>query len=191
MDLSDKEILQKLKEGDQSVFNQIFRDNYVTLVSYSRKFIRDKEEAEEVVQELFVNFWKKRASIEVNTSLKSYLFRSVHNMCINQIKRKKVKDKFEEYYIRNGSVFSADFSNIIDEQELQRKISKALEEMPEKVRVTFQLIRFEDMKYKEAAGKLGISVKTVEAQMGIALRHMRLFLKEYITLLFLWYFSIF
>jgi len=185
MQLSDPEIISGIKQGDQHCFEQVFREYYKPLLAYSRKFIRDAEEAEEIVQDLFFNFWEKRSQIEINTSLKSYLFRSAHNTCLNQIKHEKVKNKYQEYFQYRFSASFTEATEKLEEEELLMRVQKAMDSMPDKVRNTFMLIRHEEMKYKEVAEKLGISVKTVEAHMGAALKHLREHLKEFTVILVL------
>jgi RNA polymerase sigma-70 factor, ECF subfamily len=186
VNLEDKEILVALKNGDRQVFEQLFRSQYVPLCNYAAGIISDKDEAEDIVQQTMITFWEKRETIEITSSLKSYLFRSVHNKALNHIRHKKVHDSFSKEAQWYGEQESEHASQIIVQKELQAKIADAIQLLPDQCRTVFKLSRFENMKYQEIANQLGISVKTVENHMGKALRLMRVNLKDYLPLCLLW-----
>ncbi len=149
-------------------------------------FLNDNDSAEEVVQQVFVNLWDKRDLMDAEKSIKTYLFTSVKNRSLNYIRDNK---KYRSYYldVEAEMEIPIEGKDIISERELNEKISQALDKLPEKCREVFMLCRFEDMKYKEVADKLGISQKTVEAQMSKALKILREELKDLFVILLIWY----
>lgn len=169
----------------QKAFEEVFRNEYKPLCFYAIKFVKDLDTARELVQESFLQLWEKRETIEPEKSVRSYLYTSVHNRCLN--------------HLRNNSKFSADLleaesHNVtsvaethhrIETGELQARINAAIDKMPEKCREIFVLNRFENLKYNDIAQKLSISVKTVEGQMSKALQIMRTHLADYLSLLLL------
>jgi len=183
VDLSEKEVLEKIQSGNESAYEMIFRTFYQPLCRYAYSFLEDKEEAEEVVQSAFITVWEKRKSIDIQTSLKSYLYRMVRNGCLNVIKHEKVKQQHVAHEMAVTEVSYESVSQKVYASELESKISEALKALPEQCRLVFQLSRFEELKYQEIADQLQISVKTVENHMGKALRIMREQLKEYLPLL--------
>lgn len=182
MDLSETEVLMKIQSGNESAYEMIFRTYYNPLCRYAYSFLEDKEEAEEVVQSAFITVWEKRNSLQIQTSLKSYLYRMVRNGCLNVIKHEKVKQQHVAHEMAVTEVSYESVSQKVYATELESKIAEAMKALPEQCRLVFQLSRFEELKYQEIADQLQISVKTVENHMGKALRIMREQLKEYLPL---------
>jgi RNA polymerase sigma-70 factor (ECF subfamily) len=137
------------------------------------------------VQQVFYKLWEKKEQIEVQQSIKSYLYRSVHNESINYLRHEKVRSKYQNHLVHT----SKDEDRIMDNvalKELQQKIDKALNELPEQCRTIFQLSRYEELNYREIATTLGISVSTVKNQVGKALRVLRTKLSDFLpTIIFL------
>jgi RNA polymerase sigma-70 factor (ECF subfamily) len=182
LDLPELQAFTALKEGNESAFEMLFRTYYKPLCNYAYSFLNDKDEAEEVVQSAFIGVWDKRSSIEIQTSIKSYLYRMVRNSCLNVIKHSNVKKQHVRHEMAGGEPMEESASQSVISQELEQKIREAMKELPEQCRLVFQLSRFEELKYSEIAGQLNISVKTVENHMGKALKIMRQQLKEYLPL---------
>ena len=175
---SDQLLVQRLRNKDKSAFEFVFRQHYRQLCGYARKYLDEVEAAEEIVQEVFVKFWEKCDTIAPDSSVKSYLYRSVHNTCLNYIKHMKVRDNYRDYvmtYMETSSYM--DFS---EEPNLEQKIRDAIDDLPPQCSRIFKLSRFEGLKYQEIADHLGLSVKTVEVQMGKALKVLREKLKVYL-----------
>ncbi len=161
----------------------LFKTYYKSLCQYAYSFLNDKDEAEEVVQATFIGVWDKRNSIEIQTSMKSYLYRMVRNACLNVIKHVKVKKAHANYTMAGGEPTHEEVSQSVLSMELEQKIYEAMKALPQQCRTVFQLSRFEELKYSEIADQLDISVKTVENHMGKALKIMRTQLKDYLPLL--------
>jgi RNA polymerase sigma-70 factor (ECF subfamily) len=182
LELPELKVFTALKEGNESAFEMLFRTYYKPLCNYAYSFLNDKDEAEEVVQSAFIGVWDKRSSIEIQTSIKSYLYRMVRNSCLNVIKHANVKKQHARHEMAGGIPAEDNASQSVMSQELEQKIHEAMKELPDQCRLVFQLSRFEELKYSEIAGQLNISVKTVENHMGKALKIMRQQLKDYLPL---------
>jgi RNA polymerase sigma-70 factor (ECF subfamily) len=168
--------------NDQA-FEHMFKAHYKMLHAYADTILRDTEMAEEIVQNLFMKLWQKRELLLTHTSVKAYLYKCVHNDCLNYLKHLKIQVKYQEHALHTTDHYSEAASHKIELTELESKLQQALNELPEQCRAIFQMSRFEELKYKEIAAELGISIKTVENQMGKALRILRLKLADFITLL--------
>lgn len=180
-----EEIASKIKAGDEQAFEAMFKANYAGLCGYAQKYVSDLEQAEEIVQDVFCNFWNKRASLEVSGSLEAYLYRSVRNTCINHLKHLKVRNQYAIVQARFIQMEEKRVYDKMQELELHNKIEESINLLPTERQKIFKLSRFENMKYQEIAIHLGISIKTVEAQMGKALKFLRENLAEYLPILLL------
>lgn len=183
MELEDQHIVQGLQLGDRNSFEMMFRTWYNPLCNFAYGFLGSREEAEETVQNVFIHFWEKRTEISIETSLKSYLYRSVRNSCMNVLKHEKVKREHAKYAINQNGATAESAAGRLMSDELEMRIGEALAKLPEQCRLVFKMSRFEELKYSEIAEKLEISIKTVENQMGKALRIMREQLQDYLPLI--------
>lgn len=160
----------------------VFKTHYPMLCRYAHSYLNDRDEAEEVVQAAFIHLWERRQSIGILTSLKAYLFQTIRNRCLNVIKHEKVKQQHAEQQSRAGAGYESGESPVLSD-ELEHRIQWAIAQLPDQCRLVFKLSRFEELKYNEIANQLNISVKTVESQMGKALKQMREHLKEFLPLI--------
>lgn len=169
----ENEIVRRIIEGDDKAFEIVFDRYYKRLCIYASRFLFSDESAEEVVQEVFMRFWERSDSLNPESSLAAYLYRSVYNTCLNQIKHEKVKDAYKAYVLNYMDQFSTDLQDGEEQNELLRLVVIAIDELPPRCSEIFKLSRFEGLKYNEIADHLEISLKTVEVQMGKALRVLR------------------
>ena len=184
------ESIHKVDIIDKKAFEEIFRSYFPPLCSFAKKYVRDFDIGKDIVHDVFLNMWDKRESIDTSKSIKSYLFTSVYNRCLNYIRDNKKFDQNEVDLERLNPDQAWDSSDKLVETELEDKIKAILDSLPEKCREIFLMNRFEGLKYKEVAEKLGISVKTVETQMSKALKILRGNLVEYLTIILLGVLSI-
>lgn len=180
--LEEKNIVEKIKTGDEKAFEELFNSYYGQLCLFATKIIEDEMNAEEMVQDIFVKFWEKREQLTIETSLKNYLFRSVKNSCLNTIKHNKTRKQYAQHILSEAE--KNNFNDNYIEVDLAKKIEDSIESLPEKRREIFRMSREEGLKYREIAEKLKISIKTVETQMALAIRTLRDKLKNYNTFLF-------
>ena len=174
--------VQNIQPTDEQAFEKLFRAQYPTLCGYARKYVEDIDQAEEIVQEMFFNFWQKKEKVEINISLEAYLFRSVRNACLNYLKHLKIR---EEYRLATNDEIRKKEQEVHDHVvalELRERIENVIDQLPPERKKIFKMSRYEEMKYKEIAEKLNLSIKTVEVQMSKALKFLRLHLSDYLSL---------
>ncbi len=165
---------------DEKTFEQVFHSYYSQLCAFAYQYLQDRDQSEEMVQDVFSNVWTKAGQIEVRTTVKSYLYGATRNACLNFLKHEKIERRYEHQEIKRVDYMETDFLEL---EELQNEIDAALSRLPDKCRQIFIMSRYEEKKYQEIADELGISVKTVETQMGRALKVMRESLGKYLPLI--------
>lgn len=183
MQLSEQEIVSAIRQGDERIFEDTFRKYYQSLCNYANSILKEMDEAEEVVQNLFLSIWEKRTDLEINVSLKSYLYRAVHNHCLNRIKHLKIREEYQQYATNFYDSSYESVSQTVMTNELEQKIEEAIRKLPEQCRLIFRMSRFDELKYHEIAKQLELSPKTIENQIGKALKFLRLELAEYLPLI--------
>lgn len=170
-------LVKRIINKERAAFEIVFKEYFKPLCNYAFRFLDEYEEAEEIVQDVFVKFWEKCDTIAVDSSIKSYLYRSVHNTCLNYIKHLKVRDTYRQH-VMEQMVLYEDEQPEQDGAMIQSKIFAAIDALPPQCQKIFKLSRFEGLKYQEIADHLGLSIKTIEVQMGKALKVLRANLKE-------------
>ena len=179
--MKDKlDILARIKGGDIKSFESFFRELYPQLCGFANKYLKDMDLAEEFVQDVFYMLWEKRAGLNIEVSLKSYVYRTVQNKCLMHIRHMNVVSKHSMTMEMQSPQYNDTVSETIDEMELSHIVENTLSGLPERCRNVFRMNRFEGLKYKEIANKLSLSIKTIEADMGKALKAFRESLKDYI-----------
>lgn len=187
MHLSEKKWLLQLGKNDKSAFKNIYKTYYSQIYLYARSFVLNDEIAKELTQDSFLLLWEKRSSLKESTNLKAYLYIVTRNNCINYLKHATAKRNFDEYEQHRTNDLKLNYWALNDEvsekiiiNELLNKIQKAIEQLPPKCRNIFILSRHKNMKNKEIATTLNISIKTVENQMTEALKRIRKQIKEFL-----------
>lgn len=168
---SDRELQNRLRRGDQGAFDTIFRAHYAGLVGVAERMVREREAAEEVVQDVFLEIWRRRDTLVIEETLRAYLYRATRNRALNRIRRQQLERKSQHLLEATSSV--APTSEGAAEREIDDAVREAVASLPDRCREVFELSRGSGLKYTEIAAAMGISVKTVEAQMGKALRLLR------------------
>ena len=177
--ISEEKLFKRIKKGDINQFEVLFKEYYERLCQFAVKYVKSVEQSEEVVQDTFYNIWKNRNTLNIKTSIKAYLFTAVRNNCLQVIRTKTLDVKYENYYKTHFTNESVSPSDVLNAKELSSVINKAFNSLPDRCREIFKMSRDEGLKYHEIAAKLSISIKTVEANMGKALKHFRSYLKDY------------
>lgn len=159
---------------------KIFRAHHTMLCNVAYAMVKDKSTAEDIVQDVFLNLWKKRTELVIDTNLKGYLYRAVSNSCLNYLqsyhkKNFKLYEGFDDHQV--GFELPQDQ---MDYERLERLIEEAIDRLPPRCKAIFILSRFEGMKQQQIAETLQLSLKTVENQMGIALSKLREDLKVHL-----------
>lgn len=182
MQADQTRFIEGLKNGDRKVFQQIFDTYYEPLYRYCMLRIINQEDAEEIVQDIFVKLWTKRQDLNIDLSLRAYLYRTALNKIINYGDHLKIRKTHQDHVLSAGNSM-ANHSNDLLKQEIQLLAAEAVNAMPEKRREVYLLSRHDGLKYSEIAQRLDVSVKTVEAHLSKALEQMRVYLKDYIPVI--------
>jgi len=183
--IEEETLIQRFISGDQTAYELLFRFYYPGLVTFVTQIISDRDEAEEIVQDFFVNVWTGRNSIQKSTSLKSYFFVSVKNRAFNYLKKEQIREKTLgklKELVEKDFLFQPD---LFVESGLQQQIASAMEKLPDRTREVFMLSRFKGISNDEIAIQLELSKRTVETQISNALKILRNELKEYKFLMLL------
>ena len=171
--------------SDAKFFEKVFREYFVALTYYARKFINDTDSAKEIVHQVFINIWEKREEINIDRPLRSYLYTAVHNRSLNYLRdRKRFHDEDAADPALQKEFVNYD-PDILEAQETEARVARAISRLPERCAEVFRLSRYEEKKYCEIAELMNISEKTVEVQISKALKILREELKDLLTIVLL------
>ena len=172
----------KLNNEDIS-FEETYTAYFPILYNYAYSITKDYAVAEDVVSDVFMKLWEERNVLLIETSVKSYLFKSVYNQCINVLQKEKVRQKYENYINHLQYIYEGDsdypLSSLI-ESELAETLQKAIEKLPPQCRKIFEMSRIEGQTHEEIARNLGVSINTVHMQIRRALSKLRVELKDFL-----------
>jgi RNA polymerase sigma-70 factor (ECF subfamily) len=197
MDYSDQDLVDGLRSGNLEAFHFLFEKHYKGMVAYGMRILQDMEIARDVVQDVFYYIWDKKDTLVITRSIDSYLFRSVHNACINHMKREETRDNYTREFlagVHDGYDYRASPNGGLDylsEKNLNAEIEKAIEELPEQCRKIFRLSRFKGLRNKEIADIYAISTRTVETQIYRALKVLRKKLRHHLSVALLLFTTLF
>jgi RNA polymerase sigma-70 factor (ECF subfamily) len=179
---SDEKIIELLTSDDKGAMEVLFNQYYGDLCGVVYRMINDRALAEDLVQEVFYNLWKNRARININSSVRAYLKRSAVNRTLNHIRdnKKKTASSLDDIPPGDQSKNDTDSHDQMEFDELQMKVEDAVNSLPPRCRMVFVLSRYEQLSHREISIKLEISEKTVENQIGKALKVLREQLKTYL-----------
>lgn len=163
----------------ETTYKALFRKYYGSLLFYAARIVGD-EEAEDVVQDVFVELWQRRNVVVLGEQIASFLYRAVYTRALNVLKHREVKDSYEaalqDIHEKRMEFYQPDNNDVFRQMEnmdLRKSLIQAINELPEKCRMVFKLSYLHDMKNKEIAETLGVSLRTVEAHMYKALKYLR------------------
>lgn len=180
-DKLEQELLSLIKNNEERFLELLFKLYYSRLCAYASIFIKVPDLAEEIVHETFIRFWENRTSLKIDISFRAYIFRSVHNNCINYLKKNAVlKRQFQlmsdEISYHNYLALQNFNSEIIDNlisEETEIKLNKLLDALPAQSRRIFLMNRFDNLSYSQIAAELNLSIETVRTQIKRALKKIR------------------
>ena len=170
--MDERDLLDRIRQGDQGAFDIVFREHYASLMRCADALLRRRDVAEEVVQEVMLALWQRRETLVVDDSLRSYLFRATRNRSLNHLRHAAIERRAEPE-LMSAEPRDAPAPSALVEEEIEVALRGAIGQLPPRCREVFELSRVHGLRYGEIASTLGISVKTVEAQMGKALRVLR------------------
>jgi len=163
--------IENIKKCNIELYEQLFKHYYKHLIFFSYRYVKDKQIAEDVVHDVFVNIWNKKDKLDFTLNFKTYLYTAVRNQSLKQIKK-----TIEYVQVEVDVIQSKHYSTpetIMEQNEFEKTISKAISELPEKRREIFYMHRFDNLTYSEIALTLNLSIKTVETQMSRSLKFLR------------------
>ncbi len=158
---------------NEAGFERLFQQHYTALVMYAYKLLKQQEEAEEAVQDVFANTWQNRASLNPQGNLKAYLFTATHNRCISMLRKKRLPTVSLDAFYDPGPAETKDIESEADLAELRAAIYQEIQRLPDKCKEVFLLSRWEKMSHRDIARHLGLSLKTVENHIGNAMKRIR------------------
>jgi RNA polymerase sigma-70 factor, Bacteroides expansion family 1 len=168
----DRALIGRVIRGDERAFDEIFRTWYAPLVRAAETMVRDRGIAEEVVQEVMLELWRRRESLDPSGTAQAYLLQATRNRALNHLRHLRVQRRVAPQLARDETREATAPSRLVA-QEMEAAVLEAMQELPPRCREVFELSRVQGLRYSEIAELLGVSVKAVEAQMGKALRTMR------------------
>ncbi|MDB5061315.1 MAG: polymerase sigma-70 factor [Mucilaginibacter sp.] len=181
--LGEDELINLLQQGKLGAFREIYTRYWKQLYADAYKRLKNKEMAEEIVQEVFTSLWHKRGALNITQTLGGYLFTSVSNLVIDQYRKNLVRARYKESFKLVYSETDNSTEDAILVKELEHTIENEVNSLPDKCRSVFELSRVEHKTNKEIAFELGISEKTVEHHITKALKHIRLGLGNYLSII--------
>lgn len=172
--LSGPQWMERIRRGDKAAFEALFEAYAPGLCAYLARYVRSQEVAEDLVQDIFLRLWGQRDEIQVSGSISGYLFLAAKHRALDQIRHGKVVDRF-------AALHAARSEDSLESSETALltllEVSEAITQLPARRRLIFNLSREQGMTHGEIAESLGLSIKTVEAQIGLALKALRTVLK--------------
>jgi RNA polymerase sigma-70 factor, ECF subfamily len=177
--LNEQVLIQELRSRNTLAFDFVFNYYYSGLCGYARKYIAEKEIVEDIVQDFFVTLWNESPRLEIRSSLKSYLFTSIHNGCLDWHKHQRTFEKYKKSFLLRNIGPEIRPEEMIVESELRTAIQKGLEKCPPRAREIFEMSRINGLPNQQIADQLGLTKRTVELQISNALKILRTALQEY------------
>lgn len=172
-------MLEQLKSGNSKALEAVYKRYYVQLCQVAFRKLEDEALVEELVQDVFLNLWTKRKELDVNGSLIAYLYATLRNKALHEIRAKIIKARHYLHISERGKGYSADPEDDYVAKEMARKVMEVVESLPTQCREAFLLSREEQLSYKAIAARMHISVNTVEKHIGKALKILKRELKDY------------
>ncbi|MBS7196700.1 MAG: RNA polymerase sigma-70 factor [Bacteroidales bacterium] len=174
---NEQVLLALLRKGDEKVYTYLFKAFYPALFNYAGRIIHDADLAHDVVQGVFCRFYENRRRIIIEGTLKAYLYRAVYNSCLDVLKHEKVKNIYNDqvlldFYLKEIAL-APEVELNLRREEIREAINSSVSKLPERCRQIFVMSKIEEKSNQEIASELGISIKTVETQMRIALVKLR------------------
>ena len=188
MDKNEQQLFERLRNDDEAAFRIIYRNYSSKLYYFVLEFILFKEAAEDIVQDTFVTLWNRRKELKDDTNLASYLFTGAKNNALYRLRDKKYRQKlFSDAVDVREINLNTDTLAIVDTsvfafQEIEQIIQETLSSLPSQCRKVFELSRFREMKNKEIAEELNISVRTVEGHISKGIKTFKIALKDYLPI---------
>ena len=181
-------LINKIKDGDQFAFEYVFKQHHKKMLFFAKRYVKDDVYAKELVNDVFTNLWRIRKKLEIKKSLEGYLLRSAHNHCLNFLRSQKNNLTFysnEELILLENEFEYLQQKDILEKlfnDELQQKLKEEVSRLPAQQQKIFKLSRYDRLSVKEIAEKLGISDRTVENHIHLALKALKVFINKILNI---------
>jgi len=168
-------------ENDLKEIEALFKKHHGGLCNLAWRLLNDQQQAKDVVQEVFIAIWQRRAEIDLSSSMKSYLYKAVSNASLNELRKQAKVVRLDQKTAEE--LIALEQIDMGDSEKIEKAVRAAINRLPPKCKTIFVLSKYQGLKYREIAGQLDVSVKTVESQMGIALGKLRKELRPFLNIL--------
>ena len=183
---NDNALFKDFQRGRNVLFDYFFDKYYQGLCVYAYKMVLSRSPSEDIVQDFFIKLWEDRKFLNIESSLKSYFLRSIHNRCLDFLAHQNITETHRTYRLNHLSQEDIQEYPLLD-FELEQRLQKAIESLPDGIRETFIMSRVEGLSYQEIAKRENVSVKAIEYRISKALSLLRNDLREYLPLALLLY----
>jgi len=188
MSVQNAILVAKLASGDREAYSYLYSEYFAKLGAYAMRFVPDQEEAQEIVQSVIVKLWENRNSLESVSNLQAYLYRMVHNACVNKCEKQRVRNDYKLSAMHELQTIALEDDDPIDDGHLNLLLQE-IEKLPEQCRNVFKMKHLQGMKYKEIAGELGIGERTVETHLKRAMQALQKRLSALALVVLLFFFN--
>ncbi|MDR8393331.1 RNA polymerase sigma-70 factor [Aliifodinibius sp. S!AR15-10] len=182
----EEQLIQEIQGGDPRAFKHLMREYFKELAGFAYQYVKSSHTAKDVVQDVFANIWERRSSWNPTQSLKMYLYQSVKNEALKHVRDQKTEQKYIEAYIEEQEKRKIVPKEMDEPEKFKQAVQRAIQELPERARMAYKLHRRDGLTYKEIAQVMEISHKTVESQIGRALKILRDQLSSFLPILILY-----
>ena len=177
--MNENILIEGLRKQDKVIFDFVFNYYYSGLCAFSMRFLNDREATEDLVQDFFVFLWSEGSRLQVNTSLKAYLFTAIKNRCLDTRRHTSVRERYTNYFLSHSSEIDDSAEFMFVESELRAVIQRSIEKLTPRCREIYEMNRVKGLSNQVISEKLNISKRTVELQISIALKIIRMELADY------------
>lgn len=178
--ISEENQIRRIQNGDKKTFSELYVSNFTQMCDFAVSITHDEEVTKELIQDVFINIWTNREHWRPKSTIRSYLYRAIKNRAFDYLKHKKVEREWHNRNYQSNSENAETPYEQYTRAELEQFIQKAVDELPEKRKMIYLLSRIQGLKYREIADVMKISEKTVENQMGHALKKLRELVNKYL-----------
>lgn len=178
--MNENILIEGLRKQDKAIFDFVFNYYYSGLCAFAMRFLNDREATEDLVQDFFVSLWSEASRLQVNTSLKAYLFTAIKNRCLDSQRHSMVRERYINYFLSHSNEIDHSAEFMFVESELRAAIQRSIEKLTPRCREIYEMNRVKGLSNQVISEKLNISKRTVELQISIALKIIRMELADYL-----------
>ncbi|MEH6306707.1 RNA polymerase sigma-70 factor [Olivibacter sp. CPCC 100613] len=175
---SDMQLLVGIRNRNPTAFDELFHKYYKLLCGYAYLYLKEEEESKDIVQNLFIEIWEKKRLDKLNGDVKSYLYRAVHNRCLNCLRNTETKIRKQTDYEKSGENSQEQSQDKEMLEHIYRKLEANLDDLPRQRKEAISLVYLHEKKYQDVANTMGISINSLKTHLKIGLKNLREKLKK-------------